>query len=540
MSAISVRRPFLSWPILLLPALSLSIGWGIRGNFGHEHGAMIPGALAAMAVVLAIDRPDWHRRVAFFGMFGAIGWSFGGSMSYGHVIAYTHSGDPPNILYGFAALWLIGFLWGALGGAGTALPAYLSRERLTEFLPPLLWFFAVLAIHDLTYDGLNAWLAARGLGVSYGDPAMRHEEALYWFDTDWTTALIAVVVPLVYRLVRRRSDEATGLMLHLAIGWWIGFLLFPVLLDWRMTPPRGDNWAGCLGMAVGAAVFFQRRGLPGITHAMLVSGFVGGIGFALATAIKLLWIRTGWTANWHSVMEQTYGLINGLGIGLAMAFAARHAPEVTDQPPLRRWADWFAPAFVALFVTYINARKNPEEWIKAEAIAPALYWFSTITWFNIGSAAIAATFLWIMVRHLKRPVPLIPSSWAGKGQALFLGTLAASVAMNFERAIVAFAEQRLITEGVILINACWTTVLVVLWTGAHAVDPPAVAEPNWKPPLGRRCLLGGVAGVLCCLFALATTLLAFGARPAEGGTPRYRFGGPTSQASTPAPGQAHP
>ena len=33
----------------VLTALSLSIGWGIRGNFGHEYGAMIPGALAAMA-----------------------------------------------------------------------------------------------------------------------------------------------------------------------------------------------------------------------------------------------------------------------------------------------------------------------------------------------------------------------------------------------------------------------------------------------------------------------------------------------------------
>ena len=30
---------------ILPAALSLSVGWGIRGNFGHEYGAMIPGAL---------------------------------------------------------------------------------------------------------------------------------------------------------------------------------------------------------------------------------------------------------------------------------------------------------------------------------------------------------------------------------------------------------------------------------------------------------------------------------------------------------------
>src|SRR5437870_2225057 len=80
----------------LLCALSLSIGWGIRGNFGHEYGAMIPGALAAIAAVLMSGREDWWRRVAYFGMFGALGWSFGRSISYMQVIAYTHSGHLPS------------------------------------------------------------------------------------------------------------------------------------------------------------------------------------------------------------------------------------------------------------------------------------------------------------------------------------------------------------------------------------------------------------------------------------------------------------
>src|SRR5258708_26659370 len=68
-------------PVLLV-GLSLSIGWGIRGNFGHEYGAMIPGALAGLAAVLLAGRRDWSPRCAFFAFFGALGWSFGGSMSY--------------------------------------------------------------------------------------------------------------------------------------------------------------------------------------------------------------------------------------------------------------------------------------------------------------------------------------------------------------------------------------------------------------------------------------------------------------------------
>src|SRR5437667_9613501 len=98
---------------------------------------MIAGVLIALAVVIFSGREDWHRRAAFFAAFGAIGWSFGGSISYMQVIAYTHSGHSPSQLYGFACLFVIGFLWAAMGGAGAALPAFLSRERLTEFFAPL-------------------------------------------------------------------------------------------------------------------------------------------------------------------------------------------------------------------------------------------------------------------------------------------------------------------------------------------------------------------------------------------------------------------
>ena len=42
------ERSSLGHPVLL-GARSLSIGWGIRGNLGHEYGALIPEALAALA-----------------------------------------------------------------------------------------------------------------------------------------------------------------------------------------------------------------------------------------------------------------------------------------------------------------------------------------------------------------------------------------------------------------------------------------------------------------------------------------------------------
>ncbi|MGH9834103.1 MAG: hypothetical protein ACRD9Y_13870, partial [Blastocatellia bacterium] len=302
----------LNTPALWLTALSLSIGWGIRGNFGHEFGAMIPGALAAMAVVLLSGREDWHRRIAYFAMFGALGWSFGGSVSYGQVIAYTHSGHSLSVLYGFASLFVIGFVWAAMGGAGTALPAVLDRKQLTEFFPPLVAVFIAWLAQDIFENTLFA------VNSQY-----RQESLLYWYDTDWLAALSAIIAIAAFSIVRRRFDGASSLILHMAIGWWVGFALLVLVLGWRMTPPRGDNWAGCVGMTAGMLVYFQRRGLSQATWASLVTGFIGGFGFATATLFKLIAIKTGWNTNWHSVLEQTYGFINGIGVAIAMIFLAR-------------------------------------------------------------------------------------------------------------------------------------------------------------------------------------------------------------------------
>ena len=92
--SVPVQSPFRKLPFLLLTALSVSIGWGIRGQFGHEYGAALAGALGGMSVALLSGRPDWWRRVHFFAALGAIGWAFGGNMSYIKTLAYTHSADP--------------------------------------------------------------------------------------------------------------------------------------------------------------------------------------------------------------------------------------------------------------------------------------------------------------------------------------------------------------------------------------------------------------------------------------------------------------
>ena len=150
-----IRTPLLQPLPLLLIALSHSIGWGIRGNFGHEAGAMIAGALSAMAVALVSRREDWRRRVLYFGFFGGLGWGFGGSISYMYPLSFTESGHTATTYYGYFATFLEGGLWCGMGAAGTALAASMPLNRLTRMSTPLCFVLAALGLRHYLEEPLR-------------------------------------------------------------------------------------------------------------------------------------------------------------------------------------------------------------------------------------------------------------------------------------------------------------------------------------------------------------------------------------------------
>lgn len=498
--------PGLSLAALWLIALSLSLGWGIRGNWGHEFGAMIPGALAACAACVVSGREDWRKRTLFFTFFGALAWSFGGAMSYGLVLGYTHSGNGLSVFYGFACLFVIGFLWGAIGGAGTALPAYLSRDRLTSFFPLLILIFISWAIQF----ALNKyeWI---------------DENALDWYDSDWIAALSALTLTLLYALARRRWDDAVKMSLSMSVGWFAAFLTLVVVIGLRMTPPRGDNWAGCLGMTIGLFIYLFHARLASVAFAGLLTGLFAGFGFAFAEFIKLLAISTGVTANWHSVMEQIFGFISGIGIFLCMGYLSTRAPKQNDDPvndsPQRAWTEPFAFAFILLLVTFLNIRKNVETiWLPNRVIPESMFGHSAEFWFTIAYAILAFTVLKIIDRHLRHPLPIIPSSWLGRGQAFYILFLWWIVIGNLSR-YLPFDPQRMITEGVIHVNACICT-LIVLFAPR---EEPFVAE---KENTNFTQLFWGVMGLGIVVVILSVWLETFFTMnlfttPIWGGLPRF-------------------
>jgi hypothetical protein len=536
---------------VLLCGLSLSIGWGIRGNFGHSHGAMIPGALAAIAAAIIAGREDWWRRAGMFGMFGAIGWAFGGRMSYMQVIAYTHSGHWPSQLYGYACLCVIGFLWAALGGAWTALPACLDRARLTSLFSPTLTVLAAWLLKNLLLPFFFAPLP----------PDRRHESPLYWHDTSWVDALVALAALLGFALFeltvrRRRPRWGTRFLLYMACGWWAAFLLVIVVLvdglgvNFRMTPPRGDDWVGTLGMTAGTLLFLIRNDMRPAVRAALIAGLFGGAGFAAATFLKLVEVRyvplvplyffgeSDWQTNWHSVLEQTYGLFNGIGIGVAMYGLAGEVAPVEDEPRTERWTEVVAVSFTLMLITYVNLATDVPNWIEHHAIPSRMYRLPSRVWFNALYAILAASVIWLLARHIRRPLAVVPTSGLGQSQLLYLVLLWWVVVGNLMHAIPPFAEQRLITEGVIHLNAVICTVLVLVWP-----ERVTALAPDVK--IRRKQSLPALAGVglaaLACvtLIAFCGTRAIYGDQFAGQANLHVRFG-PKALPPLPKKGEKHP
>lgn len=208
------KNPSFRCSTLMLVCLSLSIGWGIRGNYGHEFGAMMPGALAGIAVALFSGREDWRRRVPFFAFFGALGWGFGGSIAYMPTISYTQSGHLPTQIYGFLVTFATGFLWAGMGGAGTAYAAVERRERLTALFRPLCWVLVFWTVQYFFEDAFVGWYERVMHGSAAVSADFRQKNPFYWLDSEWLEASTALMALCAFDLWDRRFSK-----LH-----WMGIL----------------------------------------------------------------------------------------------------------------------------------------------------------------------------------------------------------------------------------------------------------------------------------------------------------------------------
>jgi len=498
---------------VLLGGLAMSVGWGFRGDYGHEAGAMVPGALIGLAVCLASGRKDWWRRGALMGLCGAIGWAFGGQMSYGRVIGYTASSSLLDVSYGYASLFLIGGLWAGIGSGFLAMSVTEHRSYLERLTVPLITLFVI-------------WLALDVTGATD-----RLAERWYLNDTDWVAALSALVLALVLIVTLPQARSACVLIAVLAGSWWVGYLVLTVALGLHMTPPRSDNWSGCLGLFGGLIVYLiHRRNRTAVTLAAW--GFVfGGLGFALGDFVQMLG-RAQWGPigryealqglDYWKWMEQLFGLIMGLGVsGLFLRWArSESTPPAEDSN--RRDMNLLAWVFLLVIMMWTNLQKNVETWSRNGSIPAELMGVDTRYWFLFVGVLLGGFAIVAIACGRKGRLPLAPSTHVGRAQLLFLLILWVAVVGAFLKAL-----PRMSSPGVLFVHMTfWITaavcsLLVVCQTTAPRPESDDRIE-TLSPPL-RLSKKYGLTWLLIppLILLLAWLTLRSHSQPLPGGHLRF-------------------
>ncbi len=118
---------------VLVTGLALGTAWAVRGHFGHEQGAAWAGTIGALTMVLVSGRKDWYQKIFPVALSAALGWGATGMISYGIVVGYGRSTGFVNALYGLSMLFVIGGLFGLLGGGLAGLSLESTKEKKVKW-----------------------------------------------------------------------------------------------------------------------------------------------------------------------------------------------------------------------------------------------------------------------------------------------------------------------------------------------------------------------------------------------------------------------
>lgn len=479
---------------ILFAALAMSYGWGFRGDYGHEAGAMFPGAFLALAILIASNRADWQQRITPVALAAALGWAFGGSISYGMVIGYTAAVPWHDVAYGFTSLFVIGALWGSVGAGFLALALTMKRSWLNSWAMPLIVLFTVWQVLDFT-------------------------DATYWLDmhyvkmdVDWVAAASALLVGLSCMAIPQWRS-AGGLIATLATGWCLGFALLTYWLDIRMTPPRGDNWAGSVGLAVAFFLWLLAHRHWAALYLFLVGAIAGGYGFALGDGLNMMG-RAGWgpvgelakslKLDAWKWMEQSFGFIMGLGVALGVLklLQGRLRPPEEDAPP--GGIQVVGLAFLLIVMPWLNFFKNVRQLEKLPAFQKPLFFIPQDLWYIAIAAVVSALIFLAILLYRRGKLQLAPKQPHGRAQLLLLFMMWLSVLAAFQQAMPHMTN----------LGTLW--VHITFWISATLVSIIAILQPapvdmpiqqtvayhdrqQWRPGLCMWILLLAIPIVLAAL-----------------------------------------
>ncbi|MFO1092806.1 MAG: hypothetical protein U0992_05750 [Planctomycetaceae bacterium] len=345
------------WQAIVLTAMAGGLAWGIRGQYGHETGAMMAGLLMGFVLLLLFCRRANSLAAARAVALCTVGIGFGGSETYAQSVGLTHDaqfiGNWGALWWGMLGLAVKGAVWVGFGAVFLGMGLGGVKYRCWEMFLVML---GLIGLHFLGVYLLN-WPF---------DPANRVLPAIYfshdwkWLvDTSkelkprpemWGGLVLSLGALIAYTGLVRRDPMAPRVALWGIIGGALGMPLSQVVQAWHAWDPaffEGSyaakiNWwnfmetgFGCfMGAALGLGLWLHRTKIaisdtqPEPTMPGEVE--VGLLGTHLALLIgaefipRIFW----WYGQWGYVMGliPIVGIVGGRWWSYALVFFVTAVP----------------------------------------------------------------------------------------------------------------------------------------------------------------------------------------------------------------------
>ncbi len=267
------------WQPMLFAAMAGGMGWGIRGQYGHETGAMIAGVLVSLTLAFLLCPGISSLQLVRAAALGTIAMGIGGTMTYGVTLGLTQDaqviGNWSALRWGLLGCCVKGAAW--IGFAGLFLGIGLGGKRYTP-LEMLL-----LGLGMLAAAFLGMWLLNSPFDVENRElPAIHFSNLWAWVPGSdsrpraeaWGGLHCALLVGIVYCAVRKKDVLARNMGLWGLLGGALGFPLGQSLQAFHAWNPE----------------VFQRG----------------------------IWVNLDQYMNWWNNMETTFGFIMGGALGLGL------------------------------------------------------------------------------------------------------------------------------------------------------------------------------------------------------------------------------
>lgn len=262
-----------------------AMAWGIRGQYGHERGAMIAGVLVGFVATLLYGQRLLSIQSARAVALCVLGISIGGCMTYGQTVGLTQDtplvGNVDAYRWGMLGLAIKGAIWIGFGtaflGLGLSKVSYRPIEMGWLILAMIVAMQVGVLLINQPYSPEEKLL-----------PAVYFSDHWYWeADVDaprrekWGGLMLALGLLVSYVGITKRDGLAVKLALWGIVGGAVGFPLGQAVQathawypEWLAEQPtyavtKYFNWwnimettfGATFGAIVGFGVWLHRRGI---------------------------------------------------------------------------------------------------------------------------------------------------------------------------------------------------------------------------------------------------------------------------------------